>query len=78
MRVLERESPLVLEGEGRDTEDLAELLPDGLPALFTTADIATRAEIPRPLAQRMAFCLRALGVVAPVKRTKSGIHYERS
>ena len=59
----------------RDTEDLAELLPAGLPPRFTTADIATRAQVARGLAQQMAFCFRALGVVTQVGRTKAGILY---
>jgi hypothetical protein len=61
----------------RDTEDLAELLPRDLPPQFTTADIATRAQVPRALAQQMAFCFRALGVVTQVGRTKAGIRYSR-
>jgi len=59
----------------RDTEDLAELMPAGLPPEFTTADIATCAQVPRAVAQQMAFCYRALGVITRVGRTKAGIHY---
>ncbi len=43
-------------------QDLATLLPVDLPPEFTTADIATKAQISRDVAQRMVFCLRALGV----------------
>ena len=59
----------------RDTEDLAELLPAGLPPEFTTADIAARAGVSRDIAQQMAFCFRALEVITQVGRTKAGIHY---
>lgn len=62
----------------RDTGDLAELLPAGLPPEFTTADIATGAKVPRHVAQRMAFCFRALEVITEVGRTKAGIHYTRA
>lgn len=62
----------------RDTNDLAELLPAGLPPEFTTADIASRANVPRAVAQRMAFCFRALEVITEVGRSKTGIQYSRS
>jgi hypothetical protein len=57
------------------TDDLAELLPASLPSEFTTADIATRAHVSRDVAQRMAFCFRALDVITEVGRTRAGIHY---
>jgi hypothetical protein len=57
------------------TEDLAELLPEGLPSAFTTADIATRASVRRDVAQRMAFCFRSLDIISEVGRTKAGISY---
>jgi hypothetical protein len=59
-------------------DDLAALLPAGLAPRFTTADIATRAQVPRDTAQRMAFCLRALEVITEVGRGPAGIHYERT
>lgn len=55
--------------------DLAALLPSGLPPRFTTADIATRAQVPRDVAQRMAFCYRALEVFTEVGRIREGILY---
>jgi hypothetical protein len=45
------------------TEDLACLLPEGLPDLFTTADLALRLGRPRRVAQQMAYCLRKVGLV---------------
>lgn len=61
-----------------DAEDLAALLPDDLPPRFTTADLATRAGVSRDLAQRMAFCYRALEVITEVGRTRAGAHYARA
>lgn len=58
-------------------QTVAELIPGGLPETFTTADIAAVAEISRALAQKMAYCLRALGVFEAGKRTRSGIQYRR-
>jgi len=43
--------------------DLAALLPPGLPALFTTREIAKAARIPPRLAQQMVYCLRGYGVI---------------
>jgi hypothetical protein len=59
------------------TSDLAALLPAGLPPEFTTADIAAAAQVSRDVAQRMAFCFRALDVITDVGRSKDGIHYVR-
>jgi hypothetical protein len=41
--------------------DLMALLPDDLPAVFTTADLATAAGCQRRLAQQAAYCLRMMG-----------------
>lgn len=60
-----------------DVRDLAGLLPEELPEPFTTADIATGAGIARDVAQRMAFCFRALEVIESVGRTKAGVQYRR-
>ena len=75
-RTLDRELREVL-GVRRfeSVDDLAELLPDGLPREFTTADIATGSSVSRNMAQRMAFCLRRLEAISEVHRTKAGIHY---
>jgi hypothetical protein len=55
--------------------DLLELVPDDLPAVFTTADLARRAGVGRDVAQRMAYCLRPLGLFHERGRTKAGIEY---
>ncbi len=60
------------------TQDLATLIPEGLPPVFTTADMAASAQVPREVAQRMAFCFRALELITQVGRTKAGIHYEKN
>jgi len=59
----------------RTPEDLAELLPRDLPESFTTGDIAQRADIPRWLAQKMAYCLRKTGVAEAVDKQGNAIVY---
>ncbi len=44
-------------------DDAAQLLPPSLPELFDTAQLPEAAAIERRLAQQMAYCLRALGVL---------------
>ena len=43
-------------------DDLASLLPAGLPDVFTTADLALRLGRPRRTAQQLAYCLRKAGL----------------
>ena len=58
----------------RGPADLAALLPDSLPAVFSTADIARRGGLPRATAQQMAFCLCAAGALTRVgKRGNAGL-----
>lgn len=57
------------------TADLVGLLPAKLPREFTTADLAAGAGVGRDVAQRMAYCFRALDVFIELGRTKAGIHY---
>ena len=47
----------------KTTNDLKKLLPKSLPKEFTTADLATHTEIPRWLAQKMAYCLRETATI---------------
>ena len=47
----------------REPGDWRELLPEGLPEPFTTRDLAEGLGISRPLAQKMAYCLRETGVL---------------
>lgn len=57
--------------------DLVDLLPDGLPEEFTTADLATALGRPRRLAQQMAYCLREADVVDVVGRDGNAVVYGR-
>lgn len=61
-----------------DVDDLLELVPVGLPDVFTTADLATGAGISRQAAQKMAYCLRSIGLFEPLERTRSGVRYRRA
>jgi hypothetical protein len=58
--------------------ELARLLPSSLPQPFTTADLAAALERRRPVAQKMAYCLRKLELVEPVGKKGNAILYERS
>jgi hypothetical protein len=62
----------------RTAGDLVALLPNGLGAEFTTAEIARLAEIPRWLAQKMAYCLRKAGALATVGKQRNALVYRRS
>lgn len=54
---------------------LAGLMPDSLPELFTTADLAEELQIPRRLAQKAAYCLRKMDVFAVVGKRGRSILY---
>lgn len=56
--------------------DLLELLPNGLPRPFTTADLAEGLGRSRHLAREVAYCLRVSGAVEVVGRDRRGILYE--
>jgi hypothetical protein len=58
-----------------DARGLAELLPDGLPETFTTADIAAGLRTPRRAAQRVAYCLRKTGIAEPVGKRGNEVEY---
>ena len=55
--------------------DLLRLVPDGLPNIFTTADLAKLGGFSRPHAQQMAYCFRALGFFEEIDRTRAGYRY---
>ena len=46
-----------------DADDLACLLPPGLPDAFTTAELADGIGRPRRLGQQLAYCLRGTGLI---------------
>ncbi len=58
--------------------DMAALIPDTVAEPFTTTDIANARDLPRFMAQKMAYCLREMGAIVPLERKKSGIQYTRS
>jgi len=55
--------------------DLLRLVPDGLPDVFTTADLADLGSFSRSHAQQMAYCFRAIGFFEELDRTRAGIRY---
>jgi hypothetical protein len=57
--------------------DIARLLPK-LEAEFDTAELAAASCIDRRLAQRMAYCLRALDVIVPVGKRGGAVLYARA
>jgi hypothetical protein len=55
--------------------ELSALIPSGLPKYFTTNDIASTGSMPRWLAQKMAYCLRNMGVIEQVgKKGRSNLY----
>jgi hypothetical protein len=56
-------------------ERLLDLIPDGLPDPFTSADLADGLGRSRHLAQEVAYCLRVSGAVESVGRDRRGILY---
>ena len=58
--------------------DMAALIPERVEEPFTTTDIANARNLPRFMAQKMAYCLREMGAIVPLERKKSGIQYTRS
>lgn len=55
--------------------DLKGLLPDGMPEVFTTADIADLLDCPRRTAQQMAYCLRLAGAIVEIGKSGNAILY---
>ncbi len=58
--------------------DLAALIPGTLDEPFTTSELAAAIHEPRWLAQKMAYCLRCIGVIAETGKRGKAIHYQRS
>lgn len=72
-RLVEVNASLLLE----TAADLAGLLPDGLGAPFTTAELAEALGRPRRNAQQMAYCLRHAGVIEVVGKAGNSVEYVR-
>ena len=56
--------------------DLQRALPPDLPSPFTTADLASAGQLPRWLAQKMAYCLRRMHAIVAVGKQGNAIEYE--
>jgi hypothetical protein len=57
--------------------DMGAFLPDGLGETFTTKDMAAAMGIRHPLAQRMAYCLRKMQVIALIGKQRRANLYAR-
>ncbi len=62
----------------RSAGDVLDLLPVDLPSQFTTADIAGSSAMSRSSAQKLVYCLKALGSITLTDRTRSGYVYVRA
>jgi len=58
--------------------DLGALIPSDLAEPFTTSDLAKAIAQPRRLAQRMAYCLRELGIITPAGKQGNAVLYVRA
>ena len=58
--------------------DMVTLIPDSVAEPFTTSDIAKGCNVPRFMAQKMAYCLREMGAIVALERKRKGIQYVRS
>lgn len=61
----------------RRASDLMRLLPRRLPRPFHTGHLAERMDVPRWIAQRIAYCLREMGAVEPAGKKGNAILYQR-
>lgn len=59
----------------RGVEELRRLIPEDLPELFTTTDLATGLGRPLRTAQQMAYCLRNTGLIEPVGKRGKSVEY---
>jgi hypothetical protein len=58
-----------------EPKEMRSFLCSGLPEKFTTADLAEQLETPRWLAQKMAYCLRKMGMIELIgKRHRSNLY----
>ena len=61
----------------RSPDDFRSFLPPGLDQPFTTRNLARELKQPRYLAQKMAYCLKEMGVIAQVgKHGRSNLYIE--
>ena len=57
--------------------DYLAAIPSSLPEPFSTADLAAALDEPRRHARLIAYCLREIGAIRLVNRTRQGFHYVR-
>jgi hypothetical protein len=62
----------------RSAADVAALLPGRLPVPFHTGQLASAVNVPRWCAQKMAYCLRNMGVVQAVGKQRNAWLYARA
>jgi hypothetical protein len=58
--------------------DFLDLIPQDLPDPFSTHELAKCIEQPRWLAQKMAYCLRHMGIIEVVGKKGNSLHYSVS
>lgn len=58
-------------------ESFQDLLPDSLPQPFSSRDLALAVKQPRYLAQKMAYCLRRMGVINQVGKRGRSLLYKK-
>jgi len=61
----------------RTLADLRKLLPQTLPTTFHTGHLAEGLEIPRHIAQKIAYCLRETGAIHTVGKEGNAVLYSR-
>lgn len=61
----------------RNNDDIARLLPVDLPPLFTTRELAEAIGEPLRLAQKMAYCLRVMGIIEQAGKRGNSWLYRR-
>jgi hypothetical protein len=64
--------------EFASARDYAAYLPATLPEAFTTRDLAEAGGYPLHLAQKMAYCLRRMGVIEGAGKRRNAALYERT
>lgn len=67
---------ILSEDSYRTTEDLRRLLPETLPAVFGTLELARELKVTRSLAQRIAYCLRETGCAEIAGKQGNSLQYK--
>lgn len=60
-----------------DPDDFKCLIPDQLPAKFTTSDLAERLKRPRDFSQKMAYCLNKMNLIHRIGKQGNAFEYAR-